>query len=265
MNFNLDKDLVFFDIESTGADVVNDRIMQIALIKYPKGGGEPAEKELLMNPQYPIKPDAIKVHGITVEMVRNKPTFEAYAQELLDFIGDADLAGYNAKRFDIPMLIEEFARIGIDFSMKNRRVIDSMQIFYRMEPRTLKAALKMYCNKELEDAHDAMADTKATAEVLWGQIQHYKDRDYIDYDGNVIEKPVRNDMQAIHDFLDDGASVDFMGRFKRNSDGVIVFSFGTNKGLPAYQHPNTLKWMISKDFPLQVKNIAKAILKGEMK
>jgi len=265
MNFNLDRDLVFFDIESTGADVVKDRIMQIAMIKYPKDGGAPIEKNILMNPQYPIKADAIKVHGITVDMVRNKPTFQAYAQELFDFLEGADLAGYNSNRFDIPMLIEEFGRVGMEFSMEGRRLIDAMQIFYKMEPRTLKAALKFYCGETLEDAHDAMADTRATAKVLWGQIQKYDGVDYIDKDDQVKESPIKNDVQAIYDFIYDSSHVDFTGRFKRNSEGIIVFNFGNNRGQEAYKNPNTLRWMISKDFPTQVKNIAKAILNGKLK
>ena len=265
MNFKLDRDLVFFDIESTGADVVKDRIVQIAMIKYPKDGGKTIEKNILMNPQYPIKPDAVKVHGITVDMVRNKPTFKEYAEELMEFLEQADLAGYNSKRFDIPILIEEFGSLGMDFSMKGRRLIDAMQIFYKMEPRTLKAALKFYCGKNLEDAHDAMADTRATADVFWGQLERYKGVDYIDKDDNVTESPIKNDMQAIHDFISDNNNVDFTGRFSRNSEGIIVFNFGTNKGQAAYKNPQTLKWIISKDFPIQVKNIAKAILNGKMK
>ena len=265
MNFNLDRDLVFFDIESTGTDVVKDRIIQIALVKYSKDGSKPIEKNILMNPQYPIKPDAIKVHGITVDMVRNKPTFKEYAIELLDFLGDADLGGYNSKRFDIPMLIEEFARVGIDFSVQNRRLIDAQQIFYKMEPRTLKAALKFYCGRNLENAHDAMSDTKATADVFWGQIEKYKDVNYIDKDNQIIESPIKNDVQSIHDFISNDNNVDFTGRFSRNSEGNIVFNFGSNKGQEAYKNPNTLKWIINKDFPAQVKNIAKAILDGKMK
>ncbi len=265
MNFNLDKDLIVFDIESTGTDVVKDRIMQIALIKYPKDGSPALEKNLLMNPQYPIKEDAIRVHGITVDMVRNQPTFKDFAQELFDFIGEADLGGYNLKRFDIPMLMEEFARAGFDFEMKKRRIIDAMQVFYKMEPRTLKAALKFYCNKELENAHDAMSDTKATADVIWGQIQKYENRDHVDNDGNITPKPIKNDMESIDKFINDKTMVDFMGRFKRNAAGLIIFNFGSNRGDEAYKHPNTLRWIINKDFPLQVKNIAKAILAGNMK
>jgi len=265
MNFNLDKDLVFFDIEATGPDVAKDRIISIALIKYPKDGGDPITKELLMNPQYPIKPDAIKVHGITADMVQDKPTFKEFAVELLNFIGDADLSGYNAKRFDIPMLIEEYARIGLPFEVKGRRIIDALQIFYKMEPRTLKAALKFYCDKELTNAHDAMADTQATADVLWGQIERYKDTDYEDRDGNIISKPIQNDMQAIHDFIDDGTNVDFIGRFKRNTEGRVVFAFGKHRGEEAHKHPHTLRWIINKDFPLQVKQVAQDILDGKIK
>jgi DNA polymerase-3 subunit epsilon len=265
MNFNLDKDLVFFDIESTGADVVKDRIMQIALIKYPKDGGPAIEKEYLINPQYPIKKEALEVHGITIDMVRNKPTFEAYAEELYDFLKDADLAGYNSNRFDIPMLTEEFGRVGIRFSMEGRRLLDALQIFYKMEPRTLKAAYKFYCGEHLTEAHDALADTRATAAVLWGQIQKYKDVDYVDADDKVTPAPIQNDMQALHDFINDKNQVDFTKRFVRNSDGVIVFNFGSNKGEPAHKHPRTLQWIISKDFPTQVKDIARDILNGKLK
>lgn len=265
MNFNLDKDLVFFDIESTGPDVVKDRIMQIALIKYPKDGGPAIEKDYLINPQYPIKDEALKVHGITIDKVRNQPTFKEYAQELYDFLAEADLAGYNSNRFDIPMLTEEFGRVGMRFSMEGRRLLDALQIFYKMEPRTLKAAYQFYCGENLTEAHDALADTRATAAVLWGQIQKYEGVDYIDGDDNVTPTPVKNDMQALHDFINDERQVDFTKRFVRNSEGIIVFNFGSNKGEEAYKNPRTLQWIISKDFPSQVKDIAREILKGNLK
>ena len=265
MKLNLEKDLVFFDIESTGADVVKDRIIQIAMIKYTKEGTEPIELNLLMNPEYEIKPDAIKVHGITQEMVQDKPSFKEYALEIYDFLENCDLAGYNCNRFDIPMLIEEFARVGMDFSMEGRSRIDALQIFYKMEPRTLKAALKFYCGKALENAHDAMADTKATAAVFMGQLDKYEGVDYIDQDDQLIKAPIKNDIKAIHEFLDDNKNVDFTGRFSRNKEGIIVFNFGTNKGQEAYKNPQTLNWIINKDFPEQVKNIARAILNGKMK
>jgi len=264
MAFQLDRDLVFFDIESTGTDVVHDRIIQLALIKYPQNGGAPIEKELLINPQYPIKEDATNVHGLTIDDVRDKPTFKQYAVEILEFIGDADLAGYNSNRFDIPMLMEEFARVGINFSMVDRRHLDALQIFYKMEPRTLKAAHRFYCGSDMGNAHNALADTRATAAVLIGQIQRYQGVDYEDNDGNLISEPIRNDVQALHDFVNDSRQVDFTGRFIRNANGTILLNFGNHKGEPAKNQPNTLHWIISKDFPAQVKQIARDILSGKL-
>lgn len=264
MAFQLDRDLVFFDIESTGTDVVHDRIIQLALIKYPKDGTSPIEKELLINPQYPIKEDATHVHGLTIDDVRDKPTFKHYAVEILEFIGDADLAGYNSNRFDIPMLMEEFARVGINFSMQGRRHLDALQIFYKMEPRTLKAAHRFYCGNDMGQAHDALADTRATAAVLLGQIQRYQGVDYEDNDGNITPAPIQNDVQALHDFINDSRQVDFTGRFIRNAQGTIVLNFGTHKGEPAKKQPNTLHWIINKDFPAQVKQIARDILSGKL-
>jgi DNA polymerase-3 subunit epsilon len=166
LTFNLEKDLVFFDIESTGLNVLKDRILQIALIKYSKNTSEPKELFMLINPGVPIGDDAFAVHGISNEMVRNKPTFDKVGQEIFDFIGNADLAGYNSDRFDVPMLMEEFHRIGIELDISKRRLIDIQKIFYKMEPRTLKAAYRLYCDGDLNDAHDALADAKATVEVF---------------------------------------------------------------------------------------------------
>ena len=140
-----------------------------------------------------------------------------------------------------------------------------MQVFYKMEPRTLKAALKFYCNEKLVDAHDALADTRATAKVLWGQIQKYDGVDYEDRDDQIHAAPIKNDMESIHQFIHDASHVDFMGRFKRNGDGLIIFNFGSNRGEEAYKHPSTLRWIMNKDFPLQVKNIAKDILDGKIR
>ena len=265
MKLTLDKDLCIFDIESTGGDIVKDRIIQLAIIKYPKDGGALIEKNYLINPQQPIKPDAYAVHGISDADVANAPTFKMLATELFNFFKDCDLVGYNSNRFDIPILIEEFARVGLDFSTENRKLIDAMQIFYKMEPRTLRAALKFYCGKDLADAHDAMSDTKATLEVFLGQIEKYKDSNYEDANGNIIERPIRPDnMQSIHEFVNDHTRVDFTGRFIRNNQGVIVFNFGNNKGEAASKHPQVLQWMIQRDFPLQVKNIARAILNKQL-
>lgn len=266
MQLNLDKELIFFDLETTGGDVYKDRIIQIALIKYAVDGTV-VEKNYMVNPKQPINPEAIKIHGITDEMVKDAPPFKLLAVELLDFIGNADLAGYNSNRFDIPLLIEEFARIGLAFTLDGRRLVDSLQIFYKMEPRTLRAALKFFCGKELTSAHDALADTRATAEVLFGQLKYYENIDWIDVvTGEVHEKPIKNDMQAIHNFINGKDNrVDLTGRFVRNENGIIIFNFGNQKGQPAFEHTNVLRWIIEKDFPLQVKEIARAILAGKMK
>ena len=265
MNLQLDRDLCFLDLETTGGDVIKDRIVQIAIIKYPKDGGEPIERCYLVNPQRPMNPDALHIHGISNEMVKDEPTFKMLAVELYDFIGDSDIGGYNSNRFDIPLLIEEFARVGLEWNMENRRLVDCLQIFYKMEPRTLKAALKFYCQEELDGAHDALADTRATAKVFFGQMKYYDGVDYKDADDNITETPLNKGIQGVHDFVNDGKRVDFTGRFSRNIDGDIVFNFGQHKGQPAKNYPQFLNWIIQKDFPLQVKNIAKAILKGKLK
>ena len=199
VDFTLDRDIVFFDIESTGLNVLKDRIVQIALIKYKADGTGPVEREYLMNPQVPISAEAMAVHGITPDKIKDQPPFAHYAKDIYDFIGDSDLGGYNSDRFDLPMLTEELFRAGYDMDVENRRTIDVQKIFYKMEPRTLKAALKVYCGKDLEDAHDALADVRATVEVLAGQISKYDGVDYVDGDGFVTKAPIKNDMQAIHE------------------------------------------------------------------
>jgi DNA polymerase-3 subunit epsilon len=265
IKFNLDRDLVFFDIESTGLNVMKDRIVQIALIKYPKGGEEPIEKEMLVNPGIPISEESIAIHGITPDKVSNKPTFIQVADEINDFIGDADLSGYNSDRFDIPMLMEEMARAGIDFDVDNRRAIDVQKIFYKMEPRTLVAALKHFCGKKLEDAHDALADVRATVDVLKGQLIMYQETDYEDSDGYTTKRPIKNDMAAIAKFIGDTRTVDATQRFKYNHQGEIVFNFGKYVGQPAaellYKDRHYLNWILEKDFSTQVKKIVKKIVR----
>ena len=265
IKFNLDRDLVFFDIESTGLNVMKDRIVQIALIKYPKGGEEPIEKEMLVNPGIPISEESIAIHGITPEKVANKPTFIQVAHEINDFIGNADLSGYNSDRFDIPMLMEEMARAGIDFDIDNRRAIDVQKIFYKMEPRTLVAALKHFCGKKLEDAHDALADVRATVDVLKGQLIMYQETDYEDSDGYTTERPIKNDMAAIAKFIGDTRTVDATQRFKYNHQGEIVFNFGKYVGQPAaellFKDRHYLNWILEKDFSTEVKKIVKRIVR----
>ncbi len=264
MKFNLSKNICFFDVESTGLNVIRDRILQIGILKFVPGKEEPEELVMLINPGIPISEEAMKVHGILPKDLANKPTFQQVAQQIFDFIADADLAGYNSNRFDIPILMEEFARVGLEFDMSIRRTVDVQRIFYKMEPRTLKAALKYYCNQEIENAHDAMADVRATVEVFKGQLERYKDTDFKDEDGNLTEKPVRNDIQAIHDFTNDLKTIDATQRLKYDSKGVIVFNFGKYTGQPVGQvlarDKQYYHWILNKEFSSQVKQIVKKIM-----
>ena len=266
--FNLKNDLVFFDIESTGLNILKDRIIQIALIKFRPGKSEWEEIQYLINPGMPISEEAFKVHGISVDMIRNKPGFKDIAQDLYNWIGNADLAGYNSDRFDIPMLMEEFARVGLELDITSRKTIDVQKIFYKMEPRTLKAAYKMYCDKDLDEAHDAMADVKATVDVLKGQLKKYEGVDYEDGDGFIQPAPVKNDIAALAEFTSMDNQVDVTNRLKYNPKGEIVFNFGKNIGRSVVevfqQDRQYYKWMMDKDFSAQVKQIITKIMKEEV-
>jgi DNA polymerase III subunit epsilon len=263
VEFNLKRDLIFFDIESTGLNVIRDRIVQIALMKYPKNGGTPEEMEFLINPGIPISDESMAIHGITPDMLKNKPTFEKVGRKIYDFIGDADVAGYNSDRFDVPMLMEEFARIGLDFDIGSRNLIDVQKIFYKMEPRTLKAALALYCGKELEDAHNAMSDVKATADVFKGQLIKYQNQDYTDGDGFVTPAPIINDIPKIASFLYDQGSLDVTQRLRYDVNGTIVFNFGKHIGKPVaktlYEDRQYYHWILEKEFSYQVKKIVKKL------
>lgn len=264
VELNLDRDIVFFDIESTGLNVLKDRIIQIALIKYKKEGGAPIEKEYLVNPGIPISAEAMAVHGITPDMIKDKPIFSHIAQEIFEFVDQCDLGGYNSDRFDLPMLTEELFRCGFDLNVEDRRTIDVQKIFYKMEPRTLKAALKVFCGKELEDAHDALADVRATVEVLAGQIKKYDGVDYVDGDGFVTKAPIKNNMQAIHEFISDYKVVDFTQRLRRDHRGDIIFNFGkymNQRVADVFKRDkNYYHWIVQKDFSSQVKKIVKKIM-----
>lgn len=265
MEFNLDRNLVFFDLEATGLNVVRDRIVQIALIKYFKNGKEPEELSMLINPGIPISMEAMAVHGITPKDVANKPTFQQVAQQLYDFIGHSDLAGYNSNRFDIPMLMEEFARVGLELDMSRRRMLDMQRIFYKMEPRTLRAAYRYYTGKRMENAHDALVDVRATVDVFKGQLEKYEEVDFEDDEGNIIEKPVKNDMQAIHEFFNDDRFLDATQRLKYGPDGVPVFNFGKYAGQPVVEvlkaDKNYSAWILNKEFSIQVKQIIRQLMK----
>lgn len=265
MDLQLSKDLVFFDIESTGLHVIRDRIIQIALIKYSAKGKPVEERTYLVNPGVPISEEAMGIHGITPKDVARKPLFPQLAQEIFDFIGDADLAGYNSNRFDVPMLMEEFDRAGLEFNIDHRRLIDVQRIFYKMEPRTLSAALRFYCQKEIENAHDAMADVKATIDVFMGQLDMYKGKDYIDGDGQVTPNAIQPDIKLLHDFTNDTRFVDATQKMKYDQHGKIVFAFGKYNGQAVadvlQRDKNYYNWIVNKEFSSQVKQIVKKIMR----
>ncbi|MBK8483429.1 MAG: ribonuclease H-like domain-containing protein [Saprospiraceae bacterium] len=267
MMFKLSNDLVFFDVETTGLHVLRDRILQIAMIKYFQNGDQPVELNIIINPGIPISEEAYKIHGIGPKEVENKPFFKDIAQELFDFIGDSDLAGYNSNRFDIPILAEEFDRCGFNLDLDKRRQIDIQRIFYKMEPRTLKAAYQFYCNEELVDAHDALADIKATVKVLEGQLKKYEGVDYINEEGQLINSPVINDMQVLHEFTNDLKTIDATQRLRYNEQGNIVFNFGKYMNQTFEQvwqrEPNYFHWILDKEFSFQVKNTVKNYLKQQ--
>jgi len=270
IQFNIEKDLVFFDIEATGLNVVKDRIVQIALIKYTKDNPEPEELCLLINPgPVLISEEAYNVHGISAADVANKPTFDQVADKLWDFVGNADLAGYNSDRFDIPMLMEEFARCGKELDLDSRKTVDIQKIFYKMEPRTLRAAYRLYCDKNIENAHDALADVQATVEVLKGQLARYENQEYMDGDGFTHPAPIKNDVNALAAFTNDSRSVDVTNRLKYNQKGEIVFNFGKYVGKSVAdvlsRDRQYYNWIMEKDFSAQVKQIVKKIVNDNAK
>ncbi len=255
MKLNLKKPLAFFDLETTGTNVSSDRIVEIAILKaLPNGTEEMLAMKL--NPNMPIPLESSLIHGIYDDDVKDMKTFKDAAKEIVDFIGYADLAGYNSNKFDIPVFMEECLRNKIEFDIENRHFVDVQNIFHQMEQRTLKAAYKFYCQKDIINAHSAEADIKATYEVLLAQIDKYKDIDFTDKAGNV-SKPVVNDVAALHDFTNLHKPVDFAGRMIFDEDGVELFNFGKHKGKKVTQvfdeEPSYFNWMMNGDFPLYTK------------
>lgn len=261
MELHLEKPIAFFDIESTGTNVVKDRIVEICIYKVmPNGTSETKLRRI--NPTIPIPPEVTAIHGITNEDIANEPTFKQISKSLNDFLKDCDLAGYNSNKFDVPMLIEEFLRSGIDFNLQNRKLVDVQNIFHKMEPRTLKAAYKFYCGKELVDAHTAEADTIATYEILVSQIERYKNTEYTDNDGK-ISKPIQNNINALYEFSYNHRNVDLVGHIVFNAQGKESFNFGKHKGKTVEQvlkkEPQYYDWIMNADFPLYTKNVLKEI------
>ena len=244
MQLKLTRPICFFDLETTGINVAKDRIVEIAILKvFPNGNKE--SKTWLVNPEMVIPEESIAIHGITNEKVANEPTFKELSKEIYKMIKDSDLGGFNSDRFDIPLLAEEMLRAEIDFDMKNTVSVDVQTIFHKMEKRTLSAAYKFYCDKDLTDAHSAEADTNATYEVLLSQLERYPD--------------LENNIKMLAEFSSHKRTVDFAGFIILDEDDEEVFSFGKHKGKKVHavleNEPGYFSWILSADFPLYTKKI----------
>lgn len=254
MNLNIKTPIAFFDIEATGINISTDRIVEISVVKVHPGGKEEI-KTMRINPTIPIPKEVSLIHGIYDEDVKNAPTFKEVSKELYQFLSGADLAGFNVLKYDIPLLVEEFLRAGIDFDIEKRNLLDAQKIFHMMEKRNLSAAYKFYCGKTLENAHSAEADTLATYEVFKAQIDRYQGEAAEDLQGNQLGI-LENDMKKIHALLNE-KMVDLAGRFIFNNQGEECFNFGKHKGKPIPQvlkeEPNYYDWMMKGDFPLDTK------------
>jgi DNA polymerase-3 subunit epsilon len=244
MRLNLRNPLIFFDLETTGINIAVDRIVEISYLKILLSGEE-ISKTILINPGIPIPAETTQIHGITDEDVKDAPKFEEIAQSLANDFEGCDFAGYNLNKFDIPLLAEEFLRTNTDFDLKKRKFVDVQVIFHKMEQRTLSAAYKFYCNKELKDAHSATADTRATYEILQAQLDKYAE--------------LENDIDYLDEYSSQTKNVDFAGRIIYNDKGVEVFNFGKYKGVPVEQvlqnDTGYFGWIMNGDFPLYTKKV----------
>lgn len=244
MKLNLTRPLVFFDLETTGTSITHDRIVELSYIKiFPDGSKE--EKSRRINPEMHIPEASTAVHHITDEDVKDAPTFRQIAVSLDEQLRDCDIAGYNSNKFDVPLLVEEFARAGINFQVAGRKFIDVQNIFHKMEQRTLVAAYKFYCGKDLTDAHSALADTRATYEVLLGQLERYD--------------TLENDVDKLAEFSRAGHGVDLASRIVLNDQDVPVFNFGKHKGKPVKDvfraERSFYSWIMQGDFPKNTKDV----------
>ena len=245
MKLNLKNPLLFFDIESTGLNVATDRIVEISALKVIPNGDQEIKTRRL-NPTIPISPEAQNIHGISNEDVAGCPTFKEVAKSLAQWMSGCDFAGYNAIRFDVPMLAEEFLRAGVNFDFRKRKLVDVQNIFHKMEQRTLSAALKFYCNKELANAHSAEADTIATLEILEAQLDKYND---------VLE----NDVKFLSEFSTKSKFVDYAGRIVLDENDVPIINFGKHKGKAVESvfksDPSYYSWMMNGEFTLDTKQV----------
>jgi DNA polymerase-3 subunit epsilon len=244
LELNLRRPLAFIDLETTGINVSSDRIVEISVLKVDPSGKEEWMTSRI-NPGIPIPPKSTVIHGITDADVADAPAFKEIAKNLAAFLEGTDLAGFNAIRFDIPVLAEEFLRVNIDFSFRKRKYVDAQVIFHRKEQRTLSAAYQFYCNRELENAHSSKADTMATFEVLKAQLDRYPD--------------LENDVEKLADYSSFNNIADFAGRIIFDENGNEIFNFGKHKGKPVEtvfrEEPSYYAWMMNGDFPLYTKKI----------
>ena len=245
MKLNLNNPVVFFDLETTGINITTDRIVELCYIKvYPNGNEE--SKSMRINPEMHIPESSSAIHGIYDEDVADCPTFKQVARELADTIKGCDFAGFNSNRFDVPMLVEEFLRAGIDIDIRKRKFIDVQNIYHKLERRTLSAAYKFYCGKDLENAHSALADTRATYEVLMAQLDHYPE-------------DLKNDVAFLSDFSRMTDNVDFAGRMVYDENRDVVFNFGKYKGKKVTDvlrtDPGYYSWILQGDFARNTKQI----------
>lgn len=238
----LKRPIAFIDLETTGVSLSADRIVEIAIIKISPDGNRQVKRKLI-NPEIPIPAATSEIHGITDEMVKDAPTFKQVGNEIKMFIENCDMGGYNSNRFDIPVLMEEFLRAGMDVDLSTRKMIDVQHIFYTMEPRTLSAAYKFFCEKELTEAHSAEVDVSATIEVLMAQLKRYKN--------------LGNSVDSILGVIGEDKIVDYARRFGFDDKGNEVFNFGKYKGRQVREvlkvEPQYYDWMMRGDFPLHTK------------
>ena len=245
MDLKLEKPIVFFDLETTGVQIAKDRIVEISILKvFPDKNKE--SKTWLVNPTIPIPEEITAIHGISDEKVAKEPTFKELASEIAELIHNCDLGGYNSNKFDIPLLAEEFLRAEVDFDMKNRKAIDVQNIFHKMEKRTLVAAYRFYCDKDLTDAHSAEADTTATYEVLLSQLDKYDE--------------LKNNVSFLSEFSEMGGKfADMAGFIRYNKEEEEILSFGKYRGVTLKQiwneNPGYFSWINQADFPLYTKNV----------
>ena len=254
MELKLTNPICFFDLETTGLNISKDRIVEIAILKvFPNGNKE--SKTWLVNPEMDIPDEAVAIHGISNEKVADEPTFKELSKEIYNLIKDSDLGGFNSDRFDIPLLVEEMLRAEVDFDMKNMVSVDVQTIFHKMEKRTLAAAYKFYCDKDLTDAHSAEADTTATYEVLLSQLDRYPE--------------LENNIKKLSEFSTRRQTVDFAGFIGLDDSGEEIFSFGKHKGTMVRdvleKEPGYFSWILNADFPLYTKKVLAEIKMGKPK